>query len=110
MNITRYRHGSQMTTSVQEETTDYNRDILNGNPSPSRKSDSHLSRHTEFLQLLTSTTVASHLAEGYIISPTPGEDPEILGFATRNCVMLEANNKYLPHERTGNTNTLFVHC
>jgi hypothetical protein len=98
-----------MTTSVQKETTDYNRDILKGNPSPSRMSDSRLPRHTEFPQLSNSTTVAPHLADCNIIGHTPTADPEILGFATGNHVILVANNNYLPNERTGNSETLFVH-
>ena len=36
---TRYHCGSGMATSVQKETTDYNRDRLKGNVSPSEKSD-----------------------------------------------------------------------
>jgi hypothetical protein len=64
-------------------------------------SDSRQSRHTEYLQLSTSTTVASHLADCNIVGHTPGVDPEILGFTTRNCVILEANNKYIPYDRTG---------
>ena len=44
MNVTRYHCGSGMATSVQKETTDYNRDRLKGNLSPSQMSDSRPSR------------------------------------------------------------------
>jgi len=65
-------------------------------------SDSRPSQHREYLQFSTSTTVAPHLADCNTVGHMPGVDPGILGFTTTNPVIVVANNKYLPYDRTGN--------
>jgi hypothetical protein len=72
-------------------------------------SDFHLSWQRKYPELSASTTAAPHMADCNIVGHRPGDDPEILGFTTRNHGILVAN-KYLPYNRNGNANILFVYC
>jgi len=108
MNVTQYRRGCGGLPRFKKRPLTITDRQLNGKLSPHRMSDFRISWYTEYPQLSTSTTVGPHLADCNIVDNTPGADPEILGFTTRNHVILVAN-KYLPYNKTGNAHTLFVH-